>query len=91
MRSLIAVLGAVLTLAFSAAPALSMPAHDSLSDTVVRQKAVSEPVIPAPIGDGSGTGASVVIVIGAAALLTGAGLGFGAARASRRPRGATAG
>lgn len=80
MRSFIAVLGAVLALACTAAPALSMPAVDSRSDTVVRHDAVPAPVTAVPTGDAAGIGAAVVVLIGAAALLAGAGVGFGAAR-----------
>jgi preprotein translocase subunit SecE len=90
MRSFIAVFGAVIALACSAAPALSMPAYDSLSPTVSRPKAVAEPVSAFPASSDTGTGTVVVVLIGAAALVAGAGAGFGAAHASLRTRGATA-
>jgi hypothetical protein len=86
MRSFIAVLGAVLVLASSAAPALSMPAVDSRSDTVLRQSGAPEPVAGFPAAGDTGTGIAVVVLIGAAALLTGAGIGFGAARVQWRTR-----
>ena len=79
MRSTIAVLAAVLALAVTAAPALSMPAYDSRSETIVRPAAVAQPDGAVPAAPDGGAGALVVVLIGAAGLVAGAAGGFGAA------------
>ena len=78
MRLFVATLGVALALACSAAPALSMPAHDSRSDSVVRSQEAVEPITNSPAVEAAGTGALVVVLIGAGALLAGAGVGFAA-------------
>jgi hypothetical protein len=79
MRSSLAVIGAVVALAVTAAPALSMPAYDSRSETIVRPAAVAQPVDAVPAAPDGGAGTLVVVLVGAAGLVAGAAGGFGAA------------
>jgi hypothetical protein len=84
MRTFLAIVGAAVALACSAAPALSMPIYHDRASTVESPQTVTA----APVDGESGTAAIVVVLIGTGALVAGTGLGFAAAH--RRPLGSAA-